>query len=140
VNVGLTVNARVQLKVGAKVGFNQSNWHGDNTGEQNPMSTVTSTTGARTLWTRTDSAGQTITGKGVGVAVIDSGIAPVKGLDAVGKVVNGPDLSFESQAANLRYLDTFGHGTHLAGIIAGQDATQTATSFTGMAPARPSST
>jgi serine protease AprX len=57
--------------------------------------------------------------------VIDSGIAPVKGLDGAGKVVNGPDLSFESQATNLRYVDTFGHGTHLAGIIAGRDATQT---------------
>ena len=36
-------------------------------------------------------------------------------------MVNGPDLSFESQAPNLRNLDTFGHGTHMAGIIAGRD-------------------
>jgi serine protease AprX len=36
-------------------------------------------------------------------------------------VINGPDLSFESQAPNLRHLDTFGHGTHMAGIIAGRD-------------------
>jgi serine protease AprX len=58
-----------------------------------------------------------------------------------GKVVNGPDLSFESQADNLRYLDTYGHGTHLAGIIAGRsdDATtingSSSSSFLGMAPA-----
>jgi len=134
VNVGLSLNGGLQLTVGARVGFNQSNWNGDDKGEQNPMSTVTGATGAQTVWTRTDSTGQKITGKGVGVAVIDSGIAPVKGLDGAGKVVNGPDLSFESQATNLRYVDTFGHGTHLAGIIAGRDATQTTTSFTGMAP------
>jgi serine protease AprX len=60
------------------------------------------------------------TGKGVDVAVIDTGTAPVPGLSGAGKIVNGPDLSFESQAPNLRYLDTYGHGTHMAGIIAGR--------------------
>src|SRR5690349_13237912 len=70
VNVGLSLNGGLQLKVGAKVGFNQSNWNGDDKGEQNPMSTVTGATGAQAVWTRTDSAGQKITGKGVGVAVI----------------------------------------------------------------------
>jgi hypothetical protein len=36
------------------------------------------------------------------VALIESGIASVKGLGQAGKVVNGPDPPFESQAANLR--------------------------------------
>ena len=62
-----------------------------------------------------------ITGRGVGVALIDSGVLPVDGLRAPGKVINGIDLSFESQADNLQYLDTYGHGTHMAGIIAGLD-------------------
>jgi serine protease AprX len=62
-----------------------------------------------------------ITGKGVTVAVIDTGIAPVDGLNTHHKVLNGPDLSFDSQAAGTRYVDGYGHGTHMAGIIAGRD-------------------
>ena len=57
------------------------------------------------------------------------------GLSA-GNVVAGPDLSFDSQFSNLTRLDGFGHGTHLAGIIAGHDLTGTGSgSFTGVAPA-----
>jgi len=71
--------------------------------------------GANKLWD------QGITGRGIDVAMIDTGVAPVSGLDAPNKVIHGPDFSWESQAPNLRYLDTYGHGTHMAGLIAGRE-------------------
>jgi serine protease AprX len=61
------------------------------------------------------------TGQGVDVALIDTGVTPVAGLDGPDKVVFGPDLSFDSQDPPLAYLDGYGHGTAMAGIIAGND-------------------
>src|SRR5213079_662055 len=42
-------------------------------------------------------------------------------LDGAGKVVYGPDVSFDSQSDNTAFLDGYGHGTAMAGIIAGND-------------------
>jgi hypothetical protein len=79
--------------------------------------------GAESMWNRG------FTGRGVDVALIDSGVVPVDGLRTPGKVVQGPDLSFEAQVCDdaacspspAMHLDTYGHGTHMAGIIAGRD-------------------
>ncbi len=98
-------------------------------GSATTMAEVRSAIGADTMWARG------YTGRGVGVALVDTGVVPVQGLVA-GNVVNGADLSFESQADGLRYYDTFGHGTHMAGIIAGND-TRNPTDparFRGVAP------
>ncbi len=99
------------------------------------MNAVTRYSGATDWWN------SGYTGAGVDVAVIDTGVSPVEGLATPGKVINGPDLSIESQAPNLRYLDTYGHGTFMAGLIAGHDSALTepyadapASVYRGMAP------
>lgn len=79
------------------------------------MSMVTQIVGAQSMW----EAGYT--GRGVDVAVIDTGVTRVAGLAGAGKVVDGPDLSFDSQNPALEFLDAFGHGTQMAGIVAGSD-------------------
>ena len=76
------------------------------------------------------------TGDGVGVALVDTGVVPVPGLTA-DAVVTGPDLSFESQSDAHRHLDSFGHGTHMAGIIVGDAPPSVpglSSGFTGVAP------
>jgi serine protease AprX len=89
-------------------------------------------TGASAMW----DAGYT--GKGVDVAIIDSGVVPVDGFQTRGKVVHGPDLTLEARGP-AKNLDTYGHGTAMASIIAGRDSAASTVSgnssdFVGMAP------
>ena len=93
---------------------------------------IAQTIGATTAWALG------YLGQGVDVAMIDTGVIPVPEL--AGRVINGPDLSPESQVDALRYMDTYGHGTHMAGLIAGRDANLAAgqipnrMNYTGVAP------
>lgn len=113
------------------------NFRGQNTADSDPGSlyTIERAIGARSVWAQRDSANRQITGKGVTVALLDSGTAVVRGLDAPGKLSYGPDLSIESNGV-LTDQDTYGHGTHLAGIIAGRDdAILTDRTISGLSPA-----
>ncbi|MCL5962467.1 MAG: S8 family peptidase [Chloroflexi bacterium] len=66
-----------------------------------------------------------ISGSGVTVAVLDSGVVPSQhGIDKK-RILASVDLVAGSQ----NYQDPGGHGTHVAGIIAGQDA-----DWSGVAP------
>jgi serine protease AprX len=92
-------------------------------------------TGAQAWW----DAGET--GEGITVAVIDTGVSPVPALSGSGKVLYGPDLSLDSQNPLLANLDSNGHGTFMAGLIAGRDpslaapySSQPATVYRGIAP------
>jgi serine protease AprX len=89
--------------------------------------------GATQLWN------QGITGEGIDVAVIDTGVTPSS--EFAGRLVNGPDLSFDSQRSSTRYVDGYGHGTSMASIIAARDSRLPAGAslnnddyFVGMAP------
>ncbi|WP_328422949.1 MULTISPECIES: type VII secretion-associated serine protease mycosin [unclassified Micromonospora] len=69
-------------------------------------------------------------GAGVTVAVIDSGVSAIHPL-LKGQVMEGRD--FNSLPANQGQCDLVGHGTMVAGIIAGREGT--GVPFSGIAPA-----
>jgi serine protease AprX len=98
--------------------------YGRNQAELDPGSlyTVGKAIGARDLWAKMDRNERYLTGQGIGVAVLDSGVSQVAGLNGSGKVTYGPDLSIEGNGV-LTHQDTFGHGTFMAGIIAGRGTT-----------------
>jgi hypothetical protein len=108
----------------------------DYTTQQGSLTNITQWVGAKNMW----KAGYT--GNGIDVALLDTGVTPIPALAASSKVVVGPDLSFESQTADARYLDSFGHGTVMGSIIAGRETPKSngttyandTTNFYGMAP------
>lgn len=75
---------------------------------------VAKTTGSHTLW------GKGVTGRGVSVAVLDTGIYAAHP-DLAGRVVACKDFSHEA-GTEAECQDTFGHGTFMAGLIAGNGA------------------
>jgi serine protease AprX len=107
----ITADAPVQLA--------SDNYSSD--GSYDPTSDPYSLYNAESAVRATDVWGYT-TGNRVDVALLDSGVSPVPGLSTPNKIVYGPDLSFDSPDTSLHNGDGYGHGTHMAGIIAGHDA------------------
>jgi serine protease AprX len=78
------------------------------------MALTTSTTGADAALNGLVSTLGAVNGSGVGVAIIDSGIAAHRALS--GKIVANVDFTRDGRG---RGRDGYGHGTHIAGIVAG---------------------
>jgi len=68
-----------------------------------------------------------ITGSGVSVAVLDTGIDPLP--DFAGRLIDGVDLS----GGGNPFQDSYGHGTFVAGLIAGNGASSGG-AYVGEAP------
>ena len=86
-----------------------------------PAAVFAEQSGASELWAQGN------TGQGVNVAVLDTGISPLP--DFAGRLVDGVDLS----GGNNPWDDQYGHGTFVAGLIAGNGASSGG-QYTGEAP------
>jgi serine protease AprX len=72
-----------------------------------------------------------LTGKGIGVAILDSGIAPHP--DLAGRIVASVDFTGGTVGRLVPPADPGGHGTHVAGLVAG-DGTASGGVYAGVAP------
>jgi subtilisin family serine protease len=92
-----------------------------------PISPFTSVVGADRLWS-------TLTGQGVTVAVVDSGVTTLHPDFRVSLTnTNSRVIVNEKFGNNLTTEDMYGHGTHVAGIIGG-NGTSSGGKYTGVAP------
>jgi serine protease AprX len=98
---GITVTPDVPVSVQSTV---------ESTGPHTPSDEFLQQTGATQLFANGD------TGQGVTVAVLDTGIDDLP--DFAGRLIGGVDLT----GGNNPFQDSFGHGTFVAGLIAGNGA------------------
>ena len=95
------------------------------------LATATESTGAAAAWAGEITKLGAVVGTGIGVAIIDSGIDAHTAL--AGRVVVSADFTRAQLTFNSG--DKYGHGTHVAGIVAaGVPAYDTGAEPVGMAP------
>ena len=93
------------------------------------LAVVTESTGAAAAWAGQIEKLGAVVGRGVGIAVVDSGIDGHTAL--AGRVVASVDFTRDRGTAD----DEYGHGTHVAGIVAaGVPGRDTGMEPVGMAP------
>jgi serine protease AprX len=109
---GITVSPDLSITIGSTE---------DSDPPHTPSDAFLAQTGATQL------AAQGDTGHGVTVAVLDTGIDKLP--DFSGRVIGGVDLS----GGNNAFHDTYGHGTFVAGLIAG-DGASSGGEYSGEAP------
>src|ERR1700728_525179 len=109
---GITVTPDVPVSVQSTV---------ESTGPHTPSDAFLQQTGATQLFANGD------TGQGVTVAVLDTGIDDLP--DFAGRLIGGVDLTGGSNP----FQDSFGHGTFVAGLIAGNGASSGG-QYSGEAP------
>jgi serine protease AprX len=109
---GITVTPDVSVSVQSTV---------ESTGPHAPSDEFLQQTGATQLFAGGD------TGQGVTVAVIDTGVDNLP--DFAGRLIGGADLTGE----NNPFQDDYGHGTFVAGLIAG-DGASSGGEYEGEAP------
>jgi serine protease AprX len=97
---------------------------------QSTATIIPSTTGVALRQTLGIASSTTLTGRGLGVAVIDSGISP---LPEFGTRIRA-FYDFTRGGIATRAYDDYGHGTHVAGLIAGGIAGGSDPSNVGIAP------
>jgi serine protease AprX len=112
---GITVTPDSAVTVQSATGAPES------TSSHTPSDVFLAETGATRL------AAQGDTGQGVTVAVLDTGIDDLP--DFAGRLAGGVDLT----SGNHPYTDSYGHGTFVAGLIAG-DGASSAGQYQGEAP------
>lgn len=88
-----------------------------------------------TTLVRQASGNNNLTGRDVGIAVLDSGIytnhdAFVGSQGSFGRIVASVDFTGEGVTTN----DPYGHGTHVAGLAVGQSNTSISSKYRGIAP------
>jgi serine protease AprX len=107
---GITVTPDVPVTVQSTV---------ESTGPHTPSDEFLQQTGATQLFNSGD------TGQGVTVAVLDTGVDNLP--DFAGRLIGGVDLT----GGNNPFQDSYGHGTFVAGLIAGNGASSGGTGGSG---------